>query len=698
MGRVFFQKTHSFIREKIPPELAALTGAAAGTGLAGDFWLTGILFVLSVFFSKVRRRIFLVFLLLAATSALIRRIPSNPLLRVPRRVEVQLRVTDSGLSRLRESTLPGWTEAEVTTLSLLSGGQAPAVRKILMRFPMNYAGHPIAGDAFFAEGILEAVPEHLSSYAAIRRADALFLADTLRPAEPVRHWRDFPVRLREKILPAAVRGLTPDTRKAAAASLFFGVKGGLGRASRAALVQAGVIHLYSVSGLHVGIAAGVLLLLLRGIPSFKLRYGLLISGTLVYVLSTGANVPAVRAWLMIAVWAGCRATLRRIPGTRILGYTAACLLVWQTAWLHDMGFLYSFVMTAVLLLTGQNLLAVRKYLAFPEMLTPFSQRKPLQRHLVRFQAGAADAVIISLAALLGGAVIGLGFQQRFLPGSAVANFLLIPVVGLLFPVMVLKLISGVFSSGTDAFFAGIINFLWDVMDGIVDMVSSLFRASVAGQPPGWSCGLFVLGLAGMLFPQLPRKIRIGGAVLTAGMLVVWHTPVFRQSPAVMIAGGGYAEFPAVALADTLAGTGTVLNVPDGEIASAIARFFYAKGIAEVDNVAFSSPQTRNIRGLQSLASRIPVRQITLPPRRRGDGAFRVKAAEFLAEFPRTGISEESGIRYEEKENASWHAFYSNPASGFQAEIQYAAPRSMLTVNGKSFPFPASSVLQTLTAE
>ena len=79
-----------------------------------------------------------------------------------------------------------------------------------------------------------------------------------------------------------------------------------------AMRDSGLAHLLSVSGLHVGLVAGILFFLCRAVlalvPAVALRWpikkwaaGLALMGAVFYTLLSGASVPVVRACLMAGI-------------------------------------------------------------------------------------------------------------------------------------------------------------------------------------------------------------------------------------------------------------------------------------------------------------------------------------------------------------------------------------------------------------
>ena len=669
-----------------PPEAAAAVGAVCGIGMA-NAPRTAFFLPLVLFLPRFRRYVFLVFAAAALVSAAVCPRAADPELRMPCFVQGELRVTDLGLSRLPGMPLPTFTEAEIAQLADASGAKLPFSGRVLVRFPAEFTGRPVAGSMLTGEGVLEMPHGDFARYVRSRGACGVLSFDDCRISGERRSWRSVLADLREILLEQTVRHIEPEARRNAAASLFFGIKGGIGRASRRDLVNAGVIHLYSVSGLHVGICAGMLFLLLRGVPSFRLRYGLLILLTLLYVLSTGANVPAVRAWIMISAWAGARAFLRWIPARTVLGFCAAGMLICEPAWIGDMGFLYSFGITLVLVLLSGNWREMRAVLSLPLGLMPHAPLRRRTARRIRAGHGFLNAVGACVTAFLGGAAVGLFFQKRLLPGSAAANLLLLPVTLALFPLLALKMATGWIAEDWDRLLAGMVSWVWDVMDAVV-ACAQCWTPTVTGRPAGWTAALFLLGLGILLWPEAGRRVRIAGAATVGAVLIFWHAAMFCHAPAVLVVHGGRAELPAVAVADPAAGTGLVVNVPDAASAAKIADFLLEHGISEVDRVMFSAPRSGAARGLRALLSRMRVRQMVKSGSDRHDRAFRLRLGEALREIPgMTETDRSGGLSVETAEGRLARVRYGNPATGVAVCVEFVERPDRLRIGGHEIPFP-----------
>lgn len=114
--------------------------------------------------------------------------------------------------------------------------------------------------------------------------------------------------------------------------------------------EAGLSHLLSISGAHVGALLGVVWLLARGVSPHPRWAGVVVLAVLAaYLLLVPPRVPIVRAAIMAALLAGGAATGRRLPGASLW---AAALWITLVVWPHDVfdaGFQLSFAAVGALI-------------------------------------------------------------------------------------------------------------------------------------------------------------------------------------------------------------------------------------------------------------------------------------------------------------------------------------------------------------
>ena len=126
-------------------------------------------------------------------------------------------------------------------------------------------------------------------------------------------------------------------------ALLLGRTSELDRGMVARYRRGGLYHLLVVSGLHVALAAGLVLALLRfaGVGG-KVRDALLLGAVFLFVLVGGANPPAVRAGLVVAAFLAARLLERPITAAQALGLSALVLFLADPRQIYSIGTVLTF--------------------------------------------------------------------------------------------------------------------------------------------------------------------------------------------------------------------------------------------------------------------------------------------------------------------------------------------------------------------
>ncbi len=115
--------------------------------------------------------------------------------------------------------------------------------------------------------------------------------------------------------------------------------------------DAGILHIFSISGLHVGIIAGLLIWLLSWLRlGLRIRAVLILPALVGYLLLTGAPPSATRACCMACIYCFAPTIYRRSDGTSALFATAALSLLYEPSWIVNVGALLSFIVMGGILL------------------------------------------------------------------------------------------------------------------------------------------------------------------------------------------------------------------------------------------------------------------------------------------------------------------------------------------------------------
>ena len=214
---------------------------------------------------------------------------------------------------------------------------------------------------------------------------------------------------------------------AVAAALMTGERGAVGEDTMEALRRSGLAHLLAISGLHVGLVAGLVFFAVRAgfalVPPLALRWpikkwaalaAMLAAGG--YLLLVGATVPTQRAFLMTAVVLLGVALDRNAVTMRLVAWAAFLVLLIRPESLLDVSFQMSFAAVTALV-------AVYEALRTRGLMTE-GDRGPVARAGL-YLAGVALTSVVAAAAT--GPFAVYHFNRLALYGVA-ANMLAVPMM------------------------------------------------------------------------------------------------------------------------------------------------------------------------------------------------------------------------------------------------------------------------------
>jgi competence protein ComEC len=223
--------------------------------------------------------------------------------------------------------------------------------------------------------------------------------------------------IKKKMSAAATYSLNP-SQAAVLNGIVFGTQGLIDRNTKRSFSETGVIHILSVSGLHVGLVLGGLLGMLRLLKLPPVWTAPLATPVLmIYMLMTGMNPAVMRATIMalLFVWAHQLGRDQDWPTT--LALAAMIILIWNPLQIYHPGFQLSFVATWGILYLGPFLTAA--FLLF---------FKNLPHHAGRL---AAQALAIPFAAQLATIPLVAWYYNLLSLVSIPANLLAVPLSGLI---------------------------------------------------------------------------------------------------------------------------------------------------------------------------------------------------------------------------------------------------------------------------
>ena len=224
-------------------------------------------------------------------------------------------------------------------------------------------------------------------------------------------------RLRMRLLGRMQSGPLDARYAGVAEALTLGWRADIDPATQASYRDAGIAHLLAVSGLHVGLVAAMVGMMLFWVG--RERRGRIVRGSIqlaavwLFALTTGMAPSTVRAALMFSLFIVSDIVGRRTPKLNLLAAAAIIMLVVNPMLLFDVGWQLSFSAVAGILLAMPVITAFRNKLYQAAMVSVVATTATLPVTLVtflRFQPYflVANVLIVPLSAFI------LGFSLLYM--------------------------------------------------------------------------------------------------------------------------------------------------------------------------------------------------------------------------------------------------------------------------------------------
>ena len=430
----------------------------------------------------------------------------------------------------------------------------------------------------------------------------LLAVDEAEVREGKRGFRRFCFVLREKLLVRLVSGIREPEYRSMAARLFLGASDGGNLTDRRNFVLSGIIHIFAVSGMHVGVLALVCGMLLGFLP-FRIRNILLAVLVVFYVMCSGLAIPALRAGAMIAVWCLLRSFLCFTPNWNILSLSFFILCTVSPEATGELGTQYSYGITAALILVMTGLRELRRESAFQfdfmistAKLTMHYRKQQLRLHKL------ITAVTASAAAFAASSMLTMYHNALFLPGSILTNIGIALITPFIFGGVIFKMLSGIICEFTDRAGGWLLEAGFTLLKGVSEFSLDVFDPGVSGQPALWLVILFYL----LFFAGIScRSFRVSLPVLTAAFAVMMISPLVHLSAPdeIMILGGSSGHPPLISYLMPRQSRAVVCNLPDSWSSVVAASEIRKCGCREVE-IFFSAGYSANNAGMKSFAARL----------------------------------------------------------------------------------------------
>lgn len=343
---------------------------------------------------------------------------------------------------------------------------------------------------------------------------------------------------------ARVRAVLPGSEGGIAAAMITGETGGIDAADYAAYRDSGLVHVLSISGLHLALAGGFFFWIVRAFlalfPVIALNYPIkkwaavaALMGAAFYLFISGCEAPAVRSYIMLAMMFLAVLADRPALSMRSVMIAAALILLIEPESLTEPGFEMSFA--AVI-----GLVAVAEWAQGRKKTdTGDGMRMGPLRKLRRYLAGI---VIASMVATLATTPFAIFHFDRSAQYGALSNLVSLPIADfVIMPAATLAMIAMPF--GLERWPLLLMGKGVTLMTSIAHWVAGMpGAASVAAVWPEHA--LVMVALGGIWTAFWRRRWRWLGVLLICAGLTAAH---FADRPDVLVARDG--ETVALRMAD-----------------------------------------------------------------------------------------------------------------------------------------------------
>ncbi|MFA4885601.1 MAG: DNA internalization-related competence protein ComEC/Rec2 [Desulfotomaculaceae bacterium] len=424
------------------------------------------------------------------------------------------------------------------------------------------------------------------------------------------------LKVKQKLAATATTSLT-GSQAAVLGGIIFGTQGLIDRETRKTFSETGVVHILSVSGLHVGLVLGGLvglLSLLRLQPGFIAP--LATPALVFYVLMTGLNPAVLRSAIMalLLIWAHHLGRDRDWPTT--LALAALLILLWNPLQIYHPGCQLSFAATWGIL-----------YLSPVLTKACSAVLKGLPDKIVRT---VSLALAVPLAAQLATIPLVAWYYNLLSPVSIPANLLAVPLVGLIMSLGLLATALGLVWLPLAALVNVVTGVVLDVFLALVAFFQHLPGAVIyLATPPvllmaAWYGGLLVAvrvrsaGLFSGLRQRCAGWLPVGAALAVALALIWWPWPggqkltvhfidVGQGDSALVQTPGGQSI-----LIDT-GGRTDEFTTGTGVGDLVVEPYLRRLGVNRIDVLILTHPHEDHCGGATSLVRHFPVRLAVVSP-------------------------------------------------------------------------------------
>ncbi|MEM7391256.1 MAG: ComEC/Rec2 family competence protein, partial [Verrucomicrobiota bacterium] len=393
-------------------------------------------------------------------------------------------------------------------------------------------------------------------------------------------------------------------------ALLLGYREDLPREEYQLFASTGTLHIFAISGLHVGVM-GLLMIGLLKLLGLSRQQWILALGPLllIYVLMTGAKVSAMRAWVMAVVYGSAFLVRRRPDGPSSLAVAAILVLIWNPQQLLLPGFIFSFSVVTGLIVFYSPMSGPVMNVFKPDDFSIESD-PPWKRALRTAGRWFAGIILTSMIAWCVSAPLTAKYFNLFSPVALLGNLLVIPGAFVVVLTGCLTLISSfihpvlveVFNHANRFFIATLVD--W------IELLARLPAGHGYVRSPSWIwVAVWYLGLFSLVaFTGRTRRCLATCScilLLWAGYFDIKRDNVFID---ILDVGHGNAAF-----IDLPGSNDMMIDVGPRHMNWKVRRHLRDRGVDRLHTVVLTHADGDHVGGLRPLMKQIPIDEIWMPP-------------------------------------------------------------------------------------
>lgn len=282
---------------------------------------------------------------------------------------------------------------------------------------------------------------------------------------------------------------------------------------KSSFINSGLLHILAASGMNVAFIWGFWFFLMQ---KFKVEYRItLISGILLiilYTLMTGLGASVVRASLMLTFVLIGKLIDRDTHSVSLLSFVALLMLLYNPAYLNDIGFQMSFIATLGILTMGQTLLQRLENIKIP--------------------AAIKGDITIPLVAQSWIAPTQMFYFNTFTPYSVFANIAIIPFLCVISFAGFLSSILALFYPITKYFCLAldwILNLFITIIISISNFFGTLSHSLITTQKPT-ILAIILYYIALVLITYIIKKVPTPKLIITLISIIIIISATFIKIP------------------------------------------------------------------------------------------------------------------------------------------------------------------------